>query len=149
MREAREQTRALLEKSGKGSLTPAQAQHELQEIMWRQAGPFRTGVKLAAALERIRQFRGRELAELRIGEEKSFNLDIVDGFELRAMLTVAEAVAAAARSRTESRGAHQREDFPETDDALLKNQILELRNGELKLTWSQPVQIARTQRIHG
>jgi succinate dehydrogenase/fumarate reductase flavoprotein subunit len=145
-REARQETRALLEKNGKGKITPAKAQSELQNIMWEQAGPFRTGAKLSAALERIRRMRERELADQRIGEEKSYNLDILDWFELRAMLSAAAAVVSAALSRTESRGAHQREDFPDSHDALGRNQILELRQGELRSTWTQPVHLTEAER---
>jgi succinate dehydrogenase/fumarate reductase flavoprotein subunit len=116
-------------------------QHELQKIMWQQAGPFRTGAKLAAALQRIRHMREHELVDACLGAEKSYNLDILDWFELRAMLVTSEAVVASALARAESRGAHQREDFPESDDALLKNQIVELANGELRSHWMDPVRL--------
>ena len=45
-------------------------------------------------------------------------MDLQDWFELRAMLTTAEAVVTSALSRTESRGAHQREDYPNARPAL-------------------------------
>jgi succinate dehydrogenase/fumarate reductase flavoprotein subunit len=46
-------------------------------------------------------------------------------------------------ARTESRGAHQREDFPAPDDTFLKNQILELKDGEIESRWLAPVRVAR------
>ncbi|HET8563022.1 MAG TPA: succinate dehydrogenase, partial [Candidatus Binatia bacterium] len=102
-------------------------------------GPFRTGDKLAAALERIRRMQKYDLRNLSIDSQGSFNLDIQDWFELRAMLTTAEAVVSSALARSESRGAHQREDFPEPDPSFEKNQVLELKDGELHSRWLPPV----------
>ncbi len=120
------------------SATPIALQTELQQLMWEKAGPFRTGEKLNTALARIEQMQ-QLLARLKIGAEGQFNLDRQDWFELRAMLTTAKAVVQSALARTESRGAHQREDFPASDDSLLKNQVLELKDGALATTWIDPV----------
>jgi succinate dehydrogenase/fumarate reductase flavoprotein subunit len=55
----------------------------------------------------------------------------VEWFELRNGLLAAEAVATAALNRQESRGAHQRDDFPKADDRFLANQRLVLEGGEI------------------
>jgi succinate dehydrogenase / fumarate reductase flavoprotein subunit len=136
--QAQEKFSALFNRSDKRGPNPAALQVKLQRLMWEQAGPFRTGAKLAAALERIRQMRDDDLAAAAVGPKKTFNLDIQDWFEVRAMLAVAEAVVLSALLRTESRGAHQREDFPASDDALLKNQVLELCEHKLVSRWSEP-----------
>jgi succinate dehydrogenase/fumarate reductase flavoprotein subunit len=122
-------------------------QAELQELMWERCGPFRTGDKLTAALARIEQMQ-RQLPELRIGGEKQFNLDQHDWFELRAMLTTAKAVVQSALARTESRGAHQREDYPAPDDSLLKNQVLQLRDDAMEATWTEPVRLQESSSQH-
>jgi succinate dehydrogenase/fumarate reductase flavoprotein subunit len=147
--QARDDTLALLNQNSKGKASPAKLQSELQIMMWQQAGPFRTGEKLSAALERIEHMRRYELTDARIGSAKSYNLDILDWFELRAMLSTAEAVVSAALSRAESRGAHQREDFPESDDRLLQNQTLASVNGELISRWTEPVHLQQTESVHG
>ncbi|HEY7169188.1 MAG TPA: FAD-binding protein, partial [Candidatus Binatia bacterium] len=118
--------------------SPAAAQSELQHLMWEMAGPFRTEHKLAAALERIRSIR-HELPNLSLGSEQTFNLDLHDWFELRAMLSTAETVVTAALARRESRGAHQREDFPHPDPACKKNQVIQVKGGELRLHWVEPI----------
>jgi succinate dehydrogenase/fumarate reductase flavoprotein subunit len=121
--------------------TPAELQAELQDLMWEKAGPFRTGVKLAALLERVKGMRHEELPYLSIGSDASFNLSLQDWFELRAMLIAAEAVVTSALAREESRGAHQREDFPDADESFLKNQVLELSGEELVAHWPAPVRL--------
>jgi succinate dehydrogenase / fumarate reductase flavoprotein subunit len=139
----------LFERPKRDAVSPAALQIELQRLMWEQAGPFRIGDKLAAALERIRQMRDYDLVNAAVGGQKSFNLDLQDWFELRAMLATAEAVVTSALARAESRGAHQREDFPESDEAFLNNQVLELTGGNLSSRWVEPVRLHRRKSIDG
>jgi succinate dehydrogenase/fumarate reductase flavoprotein subunit len=117
--------------------------------MWENAGPFRTGAKLAAALGRIQQMQRDDLPNITVTDETLYNLDLLDWFELRAMLTTAEAVVGSALARNESRGAHQREDFPDSNESLLKNQVIELRTGEIVAQWSSPVRLNRVERNNG
>ena len=114
---------------------PVVLQNELQTLMWNQAGPFRTGEKLGQALAQIADMTDVELPALHIAEQTSYNIDLHDWFELRAMLTTARAVVTAALARTESRGAHQREDYPDLRDQLEKHYTLELKNGALTGHW--------------
>jgi succinate dehydrogenase / fumarate reductase, flavoprotein subunit len=123
------------------SSTPIALQSELQQLMWENAGPFRTGEKLLVAVARIEQMQ-QQLPQLRTGVAGEFNLDLQDWFELRAMLTTAKTIVQSALSRTESRGAHQREDYPAPDDIKRKNQVLELKDGELMTQWIAPKRLA-------
>jgi succinate dehydrogenase/fumarate reductase flavoprotein subunit len=131
------------------ALTPGALQVELQQVMWDKAGPFRTAEKLSVALSRIRQMQTDELANLSVRKQVSFNLDVQDWFELHAMLATAEAVVRSALARNESRGAHQREDFPALDASLVKNQVMELKNGEFVNRWAAPVRLNSVEPIHG
>jgi len=148
-RESRDRLRAFCRAPKRGAVSPAALQIELQNLMWEQAGPFRTGAKLSKALSRIRQMRDHDFVNAAVGAEASFNLDLQDWFELRAMLATAEAVVVAALSRAESRGAHQREDFPESDAAFLKNQVLELTQNNLVSRWAEPVRLPRRVGVDG
>ena len=151
-RSADESRRRLAEFCGgsEGSgVVPVALQAELQKLMWERAGPFRTGDKLAAALARIEEMRKKDLRRLRIGAARPFDLDLHDAFELRAMLATAEAVVRSALARTESRGAHQREDFPNSDALLLKNQVAELDADELLIRWVAPIRFDRSTVSHG
>jgi succinate dehydrogenase/fumarate reductase flavoprotein subunit len=136
---AAERQRALRGGRRPGGRAPVALQAELQELMWNNAGPFRTGAKLAAALQRIDDMGKHELPNLFTPDSHPFNLDLQDALELNAMLLTAEAVISSALARNESRGAHQREDFPDADAMLLKNQTVELQNGALTSHWVSPV----------
>jgi succinate dehydrogenase/fumarate reductase flavoprotein subunit len=140
-----EQLNRIEKNSDERGIPPIVLQSELQKLMWEQVGPFRTGEKLVAALARVEEMQREDLLRLKIGGERRFNLDLQDWFELRAMITTAEAVVYSALARTESRGAHQREDFPNTDYKFLKNQVLELKDGDIVSRWIQPVRLDRSQ----
>ena len=132
-----------------GSCSAISLQAELQKIMWEQVGPFRTEDKLTAALARIVEMQRNDLPRLRIGEERRFNVELHDAFELRAMLTTAEAVVRSALARRESRGAHQREDFPAPDGAFVRNQVIEFKNDELTNRWISPIRLNFTESSNG
>jgi len=130
-RAALDRLNAFAESGAKDGVTASQLQTQLQQLMWEQAGPFRTEEKLRAALTRIRAMQSSDLEKLRIPTGAPFDLELHERFEVRAMLTCAEAIVSAALERRESRGAHQREDFPESDDDFLKNQVIAARGSEL------------------
>jgi fumarate reductase flavoprotein subunit len=88
----------------------------LQETMERGAGVFRTADALRAAGKELGALRER-LARLRLDDHRRrFNTELFSALELEFLLDVAEAVAASATAREESRGSHARRDFPERDD---------------------------------
>jgi len=104
---------------------------EVKEVMWRKVGPFRTAGTLVEALERIRMMREQDLPALAVSTERMHNASLVEWFELRSGLYAAEALAMSALNRRESRGAHQRNDFPETRSEYELNQQIWLADGKL------------------
>jgi succinate dehydrogenase/fumarate reductase flavoprotein subunit len=114
---------------GRGA-APNRLMRELKDVMWREVGAFRDASKLSRALDRIRVMR-RDLDTLAVSAEKVHNVSLVEWFELRNGLHAAEAAAIAAFNRRESRGAHQRDDFPRTRDEYQRNQRISLSDGRL------------------
>ena len=102
----------------------------LQEAMARDVGPFRTARGLERALGEIARLKAA-LGANPPAPQGAFDTNRLDWFDLRNMLLVAEAVAQAALRRSESRGAHQREDFPAMDDVWARNQSIGFRDGRL------------------
>jgi succinate dehydrogenase / fumarate reductase flavoprotein subunit/fumarate reductase (CoM/CoB) subunit A len=111
---------------------PAALISHLQQLMEDRVGPIRTAAGLDAALAEIAALE-REAGELPPGEQRRFDTARLDWFDLRNMLLVAEAVVRAAVRRRESRGAHQREDFPLLDAKWTANQAVRIESGSLVL----------------
>jgi succinate dehydrogenase/fumarate reductase flavoprotein subunit len=108
-----------------GEVSAAELLEDLRAVMQDDVGPFRDAAGLARAVARLREMRA-ELPALAIPPGRVCNPGLADWFELRASLVAAETVAVAALARTESRGAHQRDDFPEADPAWARNQRVAL-----------------------
>jgi len=104
----------------------------LQATMADGVGPIRTGGKLSRALADITSL-AEQLGEEPSGRAAAFDLERLEWFDLRNMLSVAHAVTATALARTESRGAHQREDFQTMLPQWQVHQRVQLRNGELQI----------------
>jgi succinate dehydrogenase / fumarate reductase flavoprotein subunit len=89
---------------------------ELQRVMMDKVGVFREAGGMGEALSTVRALKER-YAQIGIDDRgAAFNTDLLEAFELGALLDLAEVTAASALHRTESRGAHYRDDFPERDD---------------------------------
>ena len=102
--------------SKKGHERIADLREEMQETMEESAGIYRTGASLTTAVDRLRRVQER-YADVAIEDQsKTFNTERVSVLELANMLDVAETIVMSALRREESRGAHQRTDFPERDD---------------------------------
>ena len=113
-----EPTQAMLQNMlGKeGQNNVADLRTEMQALMMDDVGVFRTEEGIQSALERIRELQesARDITVMDKG--KRFNTDILEAIELQNLLDLAEVTAASALARTESRGAHSREDHKARDD---------------------------------
>jgi succinate dehydrogenase/fumarate reductase flavoprotein subunit len=110
-----------------GEVTAIEVLAVLREVMWRDVGPLRSEAGLGRAAARLGEMRKR-LPELAIAPGRVFNPMLADWFELRASLLAAETVTRAALLRKESRGAHQRDDFPDTDPGWSRRQFVAMRD---------------------
>jgi succinate dehydrogenase flavoprotein subunit len=94
----------------------ATLRQEMQKIMEESAGIYRSGPGLTKAADRLRELEERSL-RLRLDDHsKTFNTELITALELQFMVEVARTMVGSALKREESRGAHQRLDFPKRDD---------------------------------
>ena len=114
------------------AVNTAELLQRLQTTMQRDAGALRNDASLQRALNDISTL-DEALGADPAGTPQAFDMQRLDWLDLRNMLLVARVVAAAALRRTESRGAHRREDFAGTDPAWAVNQVVTLHDGELDI----------------
>jgi succinate dehydrogenase / fumarate reductase flavoprotein subunit len=89
---------------------------ELQSIMQNHFGVFRSGQYMREGVAKLKALRER-VANVHLDDKSNtFNTARIEALELENLFEVAEATAISAEGRTESRGAHAREDFTERDD---------------------------------
>jgi succinate dehydrogenase flavoprotein subunit len=96
---------------------PYQVQHTLQEMMQDLVGIVRTQQEMERALEGLAALRARE-ARVAVTGNREYNPGWHTALDLASLLVVSEAVTRSALARTESRGAHFRDDHPQKDEAL-------------------------------
>lgn len=112
---------------------PAAIVAKLQTLMAEAVGPFRTEDKLHSAIAGLAELK-QEVGEIPWSSTRGYDAVLIDWLDLRNMVLVAQSVALSALARTESRGAHQREDHPGLDDGWGVNQVVTLSNGTLNVT---------------
>jgi fumarate reductase flavoprotein subunit len=141
-----------LNKSG-GRERIATIREEMQKTMEQSAGIYRTGESLEQATEKLHELRER-FQDIGLDDHsRAFNTELVAALELGSMLDVAESMIQCALYRTESRGAHQRTDFPARDDQKFLAHSLVYAQGDGIPTVSYlPVTITRwppAERVYG
>jgi succinate dehydrogenase / fumarate reductase flavoprotein subunit len=130
-----------------GEEKAADIRREMQEVMFDHVGVFRTEEGMGIAVEKIKELKDR-FRKVKAGDPgKIFNTDILEAWEVGALLDVAEVTAVSALARKESRGAHARDDYTERDDdnwmkhtlATMKEDGVELRYKPVTMTHFKPM----------
>ena len=140
---ARSQFEAL--RNGSGKENAFDISNELKNVMFTDVGIYRTGSGMENALDRLLELKER-YKNVKVSDTgKIFNTELMNAWELGNMLDVAEAVTVSALNRTESRGGHAREDYPERDDERwLRHSLIVKKNGKLDISY-KPVVITKFQ----
>jgi fumarate reductase flavoprotein subunit len=108
-------------------------------MMWDKAGILRDAAGLAEATSALDALETELDASGVDGANRAFNLTWHDWLNLKSLLLVSRAIVVASEAREESRGAHWREDFPETRDdrAGLAATCVRLEDGRVVLEWQK------------
>jgi fumarate reductase flavoprotein subunit len=150
--EVRRLERDLLGK-GPGTESISAIREELQATMEEAAGIYRTGPAMTKGMDALRELQGR-VGQVGIADtSRSFNTELLAALELANMLDIGETILQSGLQREESRGAHQRTDFPERDDEqFLIHQLVHRNPDGTSRVEPLPVTITRWppgERIYG
>jgi fumarate reductase flavoprotein subunit len=125
--EVRRLERDLLGK-GPGTESIAAIRDDMQATMEEAAGIFRTGPEMDKGAGTLAELQERVVNVGLADTSRSFNTELLAALELANMLDISECILEAGRQREESRGAHQRTDFPARDDEHFLTHLLVHRN---------------------
>ncbi|MDX2163752.1 MAG: FAD-binding protein [bacterium] len=121
-----------------GSEMARPLQRAVRDTMWEHCGVMRTEERLVTGLDKLIGLRDAALS-LDVRPSSEGYQDLALAFDLRAALAAAEATVRGAIERRESRGAHQRRDYPEIDPNLRVNFVIRLDDGGSQHIEPRPV----------
>jgi fumarate reductase flavoprotein subunit len=125
----RRQLEAFLGKT-QGSERISTLREEMQKTMEKSVGIYRTGSSLEEAEKKLSELQDRFARIALDDHSQTFNTNLTSALELSFMLDVAMSMVHCAKQRTESRGAHQRSDFPKRDDQKFLAHSMVTRNAD-------------------
>jgi succinate dehydrogenase flavoprotein subunit len=138
---AYEEIRTLLESEGKASV--AEIRKTMQITMDKYVSVFRNGTEMKKAISVLDDLREQYKGISARDKGRKFNTDLLEALELGYLLDLAYVTAASALNRTESRGAHAREDYPKRDDVNWLKHTLAYKAGDAVTFKYKPVNITK------
>jgi succinate dehydrogenase / fumarate reductase flavoprotein subunit len=132
-------------RSGSGKENAFDISTEMKKVMFEDVGIYRNGSIMESALDKVLELKERFKHVHVTDTGKIFNTELLNAWELGNMLDVAELVTVCAMNRTESRGGHSREDYPQRDDDnWLKHTLAWKEDGKVQIGY-KPVVITKYQ----
>lgn len=125
----------------KGSLKTAEIRHALQRTMQAHCAVFRTEDHLKEGIQKIKEIAGSYQDIQLTDRSLIWNSDLVEALELENLMQQSLVTIHSALNRTESRGAHAREDYPDrNDEDWLKHTVAFLKGDQVSFTY-RPVHL--------
>ncbi len=121
---------------------PTEVKNEITRVMSLYVGVLRHEEGLQTAARSFSAVRSMKSDHLAVGKERSFRA-LSKLLEAENTLLISELVTLAATMRQESRGAHNREDYPQTDEEWSKNIVFQLSDGKM-IVKTKPVNVVST-----
>ena len=106
-----------------GSIKPKEFKNRIKKLMWEKVSIVRDEKTLNEALKELLEMQ-KELDNLSVSDKKQYNTDLVNALEVINMVEICILSVKSAILRRESRGAHFRSDFPETNDEWKRSIIV-------------------------
>jgi len=136
-----------------GTESIAGLRHDMNDAMEAGAGIYRSEDSLQTCTGKMQEIRERYKNVALNDKSNVFNTDLIEALELGSMIDVATAMACSALQRRESRGSHQRLDYPDRDDStFLKHSLAQYSATDLPAIDYSTVTITRSQpaeRVYG
>lgn len=130
-------------RTSKDGIKAYQLRQELQQSMTKNVGVFRTEETLTKGLEDVQNIQAR-FASVEIDDKGMlFNTDLLEAWELGCLIELAEVTTVSALARTESRGAHARDDHTERNDEDWLKHTLCFKEGDAYRLDYKPVTLGR------
>jgi succinate dehydrogenase / fumarate reductase flavoprotein subunit len=127
--------------AGGGGVRIADLRNSMQTIMQDHFSVYRTETVMQEGVERLESLVGMLEGAGIEDKGRLFNTELVEALELENLMALARVTAAGALARTESRGAHARDDYPDRDDKQwLRHTLGRIEKGEVKLDY-KPVRM--------
>ncbi len=123
-----------------GSTKVGRAKKQLEDTMFTYFGIMKDAAGMRRGMREIEKLKSKVIPDLQIKDKQLVaNYDLLEAFEFKNMLEVAEIIAISAQNRKESRGAHYRKDFPEKQENWCRNTIIKQVGGQLKIAMREVV----------